>query len=340
MNTNNYDWLISRLDAFIRKYYINQLIRGGLILLTCTLLYILLISVGEYYLYLPVWARTTLVSLFVICGLVALVRMVIIPITKIAKLGKTISHEQAATIIGAHFPEVSDKLLNILQLKNSVDIHSSAELAMASIDQKAQQIAVVPITMAINLSKNKRYLRFLLPVVLIGIIILLVSPRIFTDASERLLQPTKAFEKPAPFQYVIKTLPLRTVRNGDYTLQVTTTGAALPSNISLAIGDEHIPMNNIAAHTFQYTFKNVTEPVTFSFQAAGYTSHPYTLQVFQKPLLKAVKVQIDYPEYTGKKDEIKNSLGDMVLPVGTMVRWALLQSIRIRHLLSGKVVLA
>jgi hypothetical protein len=176
--------------------------------------------------------------------------------------------------------------------------------------------------MAINLSKNKRYLRFLLPVVIIGIIILLVSPRIFTDASERLLQPTKAFEKPAPFQYVIKTLPLRTVRNGDYTLQVTTTGAALPSNISLAIGNEHIPMNNIAAHTFQYTFKNVTEPVTFSFQAAGYTSHPYTLQVFQKPLLKAVKAQIDYPEYTGKKDEIKNSLGDMVLPVGTMVRWA------------------
>jgi len=33
-------------------------------------------------------------------------------------------------------------------------------------------------------------------------------------------------------------------------------------------------------------------------------------------------VQIDYPEYTGKKDEYRSSLGDMVLPVGTVFGWA------------------
>ena len=33
------------------------------------------------------------------------------------RLGQLISHEQAANIIGSHFNNVGDKLLNILQLK-------------------------------------------------------------------------------------------------------------------------------------------------------------------------------------------------------------------------------
>ena len=35
------------------------------------------------------------------------------------QLGKRISHEQAAAIIGDHFTDVRDKLLNILQLKQA-----------------------------------------------------------------------------------------------------------------------------------------------------------------------------------------------------------------------------
>src|SRR5690349_2864807 len=136
---NNYDWLISRLDAFIRKYYANQLIRGSLVLLSCLLFYILTVSVGEYFLYMPSWLRISIVSLFVLLGSAALIVWVIIPLSKMARLGRVISHEQAATIIGTHFPEISDKLLNILQLRRQADTHVSRELLEASIDQKAAQ---------------------------------------------------------------------------------------------------------------------------------------------------------------------------------------------------------
>ena len=69
----NYDWLIGRLDTFIRKYYANKVIRGGLIFLSCLLAFVLLASVGEYYLYLPVWARISLLSFFLIAGIATLV---------------------------------------------------------------------------------------------------------------------------------------------------------------------------------------------------------------------------------------------------------------------------
>ncbi|MGN6567467.1 MAG: hypothetical protein ACTHJ0_05930, partial [Flavipsychrobacter sp.] len=321
---SNYDRLISRLDAFIRKYYANQVIRGSLIFLICLLFYILAVSVGEYFLYMPVWLRVTIVSLFVAAGIISLIAWVVIPLAKMTRLGKVISHEQAASIVGKHFPEISDKLLNILQLRRQADPNSSMELIEASIDQKAKQLSVVPITAAIDFSKNRKYLPFLLPLLLVGIFILVAAPNVFRDASERLLQPTKTFEKPAPFRFIITSMPLKAVRNGDYTLKVEVRGNALPDEMYVAIGADKVPMQALEKHNFQYTFKNVTDAVSFRLFAAGFYSEAYTLNIVQKPILKAFKVQIDYPDYTGKKDEVRNSLGDMTLPVGTKVTWAFL----------------
>jgi len=320
----NYDWLISRLDAFIRKYYANRVIRGALIFLICLLFYILTVSVSEYYLYLPIWLKVSIVSIFVTFGLGALVMWVIIPLTKMARLGKVISHEQAATIVGIHFPEISDKLLNILQLKQHGYTSESRELIEASIDQKASQIAVIPITTAIDFSKNKRFIPYLLPLLLVGVFILVAAPNIFKDASTRLLQPTKAFEKPAPFTFKINSLPLQVVRNTDYVLKVTTEGSALPGDMFVQIGNEKISMQSSGKNQFEYTFRNVTDGVNFRMFAAGFYSQPYTLQLLQKPSLKTFKVEIDYPSYIGKKNETRSSLGDMTLPAGTTVRWAFL----------------
>ena len=321
---NNYDWLIARLDAFIRKYYLNMVLRGTLVFLSCILFYVLTFSVGEYYLYLPVWSRIIIVSLFLILGLSSLIVWIVIPLAKMGRLGKVISHEQAANIIGRHFPEVSDRLLNILQLKKQNDHFSSRELAEASINQKISQISVVPITGAIDLSKNKKYLPYLLPLLLIGVFILVAAPNVFKEGSSRLLQPTRAFEKPAPFQFIIKNKSLIAVRNGDFVLTVETRGAALPAEAYVdAGGDERVPMQPMENHSFQYTFKNVTEAVNFRIYAAGFYSGANLLKVVQKPVLKSFKVALKYPAYTGKKDEIRNSLSDMSLPVGTTVQWEL-----------------
>ncbi len=318
---NNYDWLIGRLDAFIRKYYANKVIRGTLVFLSCLLFYFLTVSVSEYYLYLPVWVRVTIVSGFVVLGLSALVVWVAVPLAKMVRLGGVISHEQAAEIIGRHFPEVSDRLLNILQLKKQNDGVASRELAEASINQKIGQLSVVPIARAIDLSKNRKYLPFLLPLVLVGVFILVAAPNVFKDSASRLLQPTTAFEKPAPFLFTIKNPALIAVRNADFVLTVATTGNALPAEAYIELGNERIPMQPLENHSFQYTFKNITEAVNFRFYAAGFYSTSNTLKVVQRPVLKEFKVQVTYPAYTGKKNETRNSLSDMTLPVGTTVNW-------------------
>lgn len=319
---NHYDWLIAKLDAFIRRYYANQLIRGILILLTALLIYVLSVSLGEYYLYLPVWARVSLVSAFLLLGTAALAAWVILPVFKMAKLGKIISHEQAALIIGEHFPEISDKLLNILQLRKQSDQHVSRELIEASIDQKASQISLVPIARAIDFSRNKKYLPYLLPLMLLGIVILIFSPGIFTEASERLLQPTKEFEKPAPFRFIVTNRNLRVIRNEDFTLSVKTIGNALPQTMFIEAEGERLQMLTKEKNIFEYTFKNVAEAVPFRLYAGGFYSEKYILSIVRKPVLKSFKMELDYPSYTGKKDEVRNSIGDISVPAGTVIRWS------------------
>jgi len=319
---NNYEWLIGRLDAFIRKYYANKVIRGILVFLSCLLFFILTVSVSEYYFYLPVWSRVAIMSAFVVLGLSSLVAWVIIPLAKMGRLGKVISHEQAAGIIGQHFPEISDRLLNILQLRRHPDNNASRELAEASINQKIGQISVVPMARAIDLSRNRKYLPFLLPLLLIAVFILVAAPNVFKEGSSRLLQPTKAFEKPAPFQFVIKNPSLVAIRNADFVVTVETKGSALPAEAYIEVGAERVPMQSLDNHSFQYTFKNVTDPVSFRFFGAGFYSSSNTLKVVQRPVLKAFKVQVAYPAYTGKKNETRNSLSDMTLPVGSTVSWA------------------
>ncbi|RYZ53774.1 MAG: hypothetical protein EOP49_06585, partial [Sphingobacteriales bacterium] len=320
---NNYDWLVSRLDAFIRKYYTNKVIRGTLIFLSCALAYILTMSIGEYYLYLPATVKISLISLFVLLGGTALVSLIILPLTKVARLGRIITHEQASLIIGKHFPEISDKLLNILQLRKQADSNgSSRDLIAASIDQKASQISVIPITAAVDFRKNRKYLRYLVPILILGIVILVFSPSIFIDASERLLQPSRSFVKPAPFRFNILSKPLQVVRNGDFTLKVSVDGNTLPADMAVEMGDDRVTMQMLSKTTFQYTFRNITEPVKFRLFAGGYYSEDYTIRVAQKPVLKSFKMVLDYPAYTGKKDETRNSLSDISVPAGTVIRWA------------------
>ena len=120
-------------------------------------------------------------------------------------MGKIISHEQAARIIGNHFGHIQDKLLNILQLKSQADHNNGhSELLFASIEQKTKEIEIVPFKAAIDLNKNRKYLRYALPPALVLLTLLLAAPSIVRDSTDRLIHTNKVYEKEAPFQFIIQ----------------------------------------------------------------------------------------------------------------------------------------
>lgn len=320
---NNYNLLIERLDAFIRKYYFNQLLRGTLIFVACLLIYLLVIGLGEYYFYFPSWLKITMLSLLLGAGLLALVAWIIIPLFKIRRLGKVISHEEAAKIIGLHFPDVSDKLLNVLQLRHQQGTAASKELIEASINQKAAQISVVPFAQAVDLGRNRKYLPYVLPPALIILFILVASPDIFREATSRLMQADKNFSPPAPFTFTVRNKDMRVPLNSDFTLLAEIKGDKLPDKVYVQVGNEQLEMQKTGKTEFSYTFNRMHQSLDFQLTAAGYTSQSYTITIIEKPQLESFRVHVHYPAHTGKKEEELQSLSDMSLPEGTVLTWFL-----------------
>lgn len=317
-----YQSLIAKLDQFIRKYYTNKLLKGLLVFCLCLLSVFIVLVVSEYYLYFPVALKLSLLVFFSLLAASAFIVWVIIPILQIRKIGKVISSEQGASIIGAHFPDVADKLLNVLQLKQIADAQQT-DLIIASIEQKAAQISVVPFTKAVDFSKNKKYLYWVF--IPIGLLLLLaiIAPQILKNGTFRLMNPTEHFEAPAPFKFVVQNSNLETVMYQSFTVEVRLVGDKIPEQVQIVVGGEALLMTKQANGNYTYTFNRIQQPTTFHFNAAGYSSKPYTIAIAEYPSVTAVQLSINYPPHLKMQNETRSSLSDLQLPEGTVLEWTI-----------------
>jgi len=312
--------LVAKLDEFIRKYYKNQLIRGLMYAFTLSLSFYISLVVAAYYGSFNIPLRTALFYLFLSGNLFILTRFIVIPLLKLYRIGSIIGYEEAALIIGKHFNEVQDKLLNVLQLKNQA-ASSSIDLLEASIEQKTKEIRPVPFTVAINLAENKKYIRFLIIPLFAILFIWWARPALIGQGTQQILHYNTHFAKVAPFQFVVENKNLNAVEEKDFTLKLKLTGNEVPDNVYIEYEGSRFKMDKQTSVSFQYTFRNVQRDVNFSFNASEFESDEYKLNVFPDPVLVNFDVRLHYPAYIGKKDETLHNTGDMAIPQGTVVSW-------------------
>ena len=209
-NSHNRNVLIEKLDEFTRKYYKNQLLRGVIYTAGIFFGFYLAVALLEYYGHFDTVIRTILFYSFLFSNSCIIGKLVVIPVLKLNKMGTLISYEHASEIIGNHFSEVEDKLLNVLQLQKISQFQSpNPELIEASINQKIKELKPVPFASAIDLSRNKKYLTYALIPLLLFVFILFSAPSIIPDATKRLVNHGTYFEKEAPFQFNILNKDLR-----------------------------------------------------------------------------------------------------------------------------------
>lgn len=321
MLKDNYSLLIEKLDGFIRKFYINQLLRGSLYTVGALLGLFILLNVLEYYFYFGTGVRTAMFWGFLGLSGVALYRWVALPLMHYFRLGKIISHAQAAQIIGSHFSDVQDKLLNILQLKQQSSNAIYADLINASINQKSDEIKLVPFKAAIDLRKNRKYLRYALPPVLLLLFLMLGAPNILRQGTMRLWNSSTKFKRDAPFEFLVNTDSLRAVQFSDFVLRVGVTGKALPKEMFITLGKIQYRLSKDAGDQFSFKFVNVQKDTEFKLFAAGIESDEYTLAVARKPSIVSFDVKLSFPDYIGRAKENLSNVGDLMVPQGTNINW-------------------
>ena len=320
METGNV--IFQKLEAFIKKYYTNELIRGLLFFIGLGLLYFLFTLFVEYFLWLKPMGRTILFWTFIGVEVYLLFRFIMFPIFKLFKLQKGIDYDQASTIIGNHFTEVSDKLTNFLQLSNPNEHQIKSELLAASIEQKANALQPIPFGNAINYNGNRKYFPLaLIPILLFSFFYLSGNSNIISQSLNRVVHFNSAFLPPAPFKFVVLNPNLQTEQGKDFILRIKTEGKIVPENAMIFIEDESYFMESVKAGEFQFKIAKPSGNIFFHVEGNGISSPDYELKVITVPSIANFEMQLNFPSYLNKKAETVKGTGNAVIPEGTRVTW-------------------
>ena len=298
------------------------MIRGAIYAVALLLGSYLLVTLLEYFGRFSTGVRTFLFYGFIASALFIIGKFFAIPLFKMFKLGKTISHTQAAEIIGKHFPNVQDKLLNTLQLKERENAHEDNSLLEASINQRIGELRPIPFSSAIDLRENRKYLKWALPPLSVILILLFAAPSILTKSTERLLKHGQEIDDVAPFSIIPNSTDFNIPENSDYTVEVSLDGKEIPDKVYVVQnGQQYLLDKGEDNLHWSYTFKNVQKDTPFRFYASGFYQGDYELKVIPLPRLIDFNVDVNYPDYTGLTDENIRNTGDLLVPQGTKITW-------------------
>lgn len=315
-----YDELIRKLDAFIRKYYTNKIIRYALLLTSLAATTFLLTNTLEYFLFLsPTLKKTLLIAVALVLGYY--LAMLLFYASKRYKLTKGLSIEQAAEIIGKHFQQIDDKLINTLDLQKQLKLEPNNELLMASIDQKTEAIKPIPILSAINFAENKKYLRVLVPSLSAIIILLFAAPNFVREGTQRMIKFNQKFQPPAPFEFKLVNQQSKLQQGETLQIELQLVGEEIPQEVKLIQGTRSYKMRQLNTTTFAYEIENVQQSMNFLFEAGAYQSDNFAVQVVPKPNLQSINVSLQYPAYLKRSPETIENVGDLQVPEGTRIQW-------------------
>ena len=319
---NSFNTLLNQIDSFIRKYYKNQLVKGLILLVGVFLLSFLFVTSLEFFGRFNSLIRAFLFFTFLLINSFILTFYVIIPLLKLFSFGKTISREQASTIIGEFFPEISDRLINTLQLSSLLTSKgASYELVKASIEQRSKSISSIPFVNGIDLKKNYKYFKWILPLLLVTFLLALFFPAIFTQSTKRVVNYDKEFKMDAPFEFILKNTNFQLQEGEDLQINVQTIGNLLPSKVYLVSSQGKFLMQKSTRIDNSFLLERLSTDLKFHFEANGFTSASYFVKVQPKATIGVLNAQLNFPSYIGRKDEFIENIGDIDIPEGTKVTW-------------------
>lgn len=312
------DMVLQQLQAFKKKFYLNLLVKGLLIsgglLLTCFLVYNLL----EYFFYFPYYIRAFLFFSFIGLTLYVLLRWIITPLSAFANLRKLLSDEQAAQHVGHYYPQIKDKLLNAIQLR---ELGRHNDLILASLNQRSEQLSVYHFSESIRLAENKPLLKYVLVPLAIMLAATLLYPSLFVQGTERIIHYKNFYAPPAPFAFAVQNPKLQAFQNEDFTLRVALSGKTLPKEVTILYQGKEKKLTRGKNGTYSYTFQKLQRPVDFQLAGGGFYSQQYSLAVLARPNLNNFYVEITYPAYLHKARETIRNTGNLSVPEGSVVDW-------------------
>ncbi len=320
-----FDRLLEQIDAFIRKFYRNEMIRGLILFAGIFLVSYILFTTLEYFGRFNSTVRAVFFFSFVVLNSWILIRYLLIPLSKLYSFGKRISRYQASQIIGRFFPEISDRLLNTLQLNDSLGAQTgNYELIRASVAQRAETLSVVPFTGAVDVSRNRTYLRWLIPVILLFGALWAFSPTLFMQGTDRVLNFNREFVPEAPFKFELVNTDLSVEQGENVNVEYKLSGNSFPDKVYIVSDQGRFLMDRTTKNSGTWLLKNVARKTAFHFEGGGFRSREFAIVPVPKTSIGKLEAKLVYPAYLGRSNETVQNVGDLTVPEGTRIEWSVL----------------
>lgn len=322
-----FDRLLDQVDGFIRKFYKNQMIKGMFLFVGVLLVTYLAIITLEYFGRFNSYVRGSLFFGFLAVNGFILGKYIINPLLKLKSYGKRINRYQASTIIGSFFPDISDRLLNTLQLKDQMDENSADfELLNASVQQRSANLSMVPFSNAIDLDENKKHLKWALPIVALFFALLLFVPGMFKDGTQRVVQFSKEFKIPPPFEFSFLNDGKSIEEGENFPFEVLLIGESIPDKVYVRSSNGRALLKRTAKNKFTGELNQLRESTSLSFEAnvdgEVVSSKDFGVNVISKTAIGKMQATLVYPTYLGLENEIIENASDLSVPEGTRISWS------------------
>jgi hypothetical protein len=322
-----FDRLLDQVDGFIRKFYKNQMIKGIFLFVGVLLVTYLAIITLEYFGRFNSYVRGSLFFGFLAVNGFILGKYIVIPLLKLKSYGKRINRYQASSIIGSFFPDISDRLLNTLQLKDQMDEDSADfELLNASVQQRSANLSLVPFTSAIDLDENKKHLKWALPIVAVFFALLFFVPGMFTDGTKRVVQFSKEFKIPPPFEFSFSNEGKSIEEGENFPFEVLLLGDRIPDKVYMRSSNGRSLLKRVAKNKFTGELNQLRERTNLSFEANVdgelVASRDFGVNVISKTAIGKMQATFVYPTYLGLENEVIENASDLTVPEGTRISWS------------------
>lgn len=323
MNSSNQQILQDKIRQFVKKYYLNELYKGIVFFVLIVLSVFILYSIFEYFSYSNTTVRTILFYSFIALFILNTIFYILIPVFKLAGLGKQLSKKEIANIIGKHFSEIDDKLLNLFELQNQMDAgdYKSYELLSAAIDSKIDSFKTYAFVQAVPVKKTRKFARWIIIPVAIFLFLFSIKSEVFTESTKRIVHYSQVYEKPAPYSFDITNPKLTAFQHDDFTVNVKVNGDEVPDEVYVKYNNRSYKCNKVSNTEYTYTFSNMQQNTDFQIVTEEVQSSVYEITVLPKPVTLGFVMELHYPAYLHQPDDIVKNVSNITVPEGTRITW-------------------
>jgi len=278
------------------------------------------IAILEYFSYFEPRIKLSLLFITAILTVFVFIWFIVKPFIKLLGLGNVLTFYDVSILLSRKYPEIKDRLINIIELSKEVNVNYSGELVKASIDQKISQLSIFSFSDAIRWKDLRYVLIAFISVTLLFAAWFISFPDVFKDSSVRLIRYHQQFEKPAPFTFNLENTNLEVIMGKSIDLRLLCKGKEIPDMMYINIGGNNFLMNK-ENESFKYTIENVNSSFSIYFTDKKYISREYKITVLNKPFISEFTVEIQSPVYTGLNNQILQNIGDLKIASGSGVVW-------------------